>query len=256
LVPVAGLASADPDDGDGPPVNIQRLIADATSFFASFDNPAFLYKNQFKYWKTRFLRDFLTFSTQTLLVLGWYLQKTNGVPVDPHFVRAATVIKIMRTLRFAVEIEREALQNPANGEEYAEKMNDILKECNIKKRTVRLYGAHYKSPAGQTLHGLLISVLARFSDCWEKLYDPRTRAVLETLPKELNFESRFEQELPDTESREVVGDLLDLRDSYRRYMAAAARSLHVFVRGRLWVKGNTPGWLGDAFKPFEKLVKS
>ena len=235
-------------------VNFQRLTSAGATFFGGFDNPLFLYKSPAKYWKSRFLRDFFVFASQVLFVLGWYRQRNANAPLAPRYIRSATVIKLMRSVWFAQELERECRTNIALGNSYKKKIQKILQDFRIKEDRILLFGTHYTTEPGRLLHGLILNVLSSFSQCWEKVYDPHVRDVLERLPKDLNFDSLFEQPLPDEEAKEVIDELKQLRDSYRRCIAATARALKVvFVQGRVGVKNRPPEWLGKAFAAFEKV---
>jgi hypothetical protein len=255
LMPQIKKKQTQDDDDDVIPLNFQRLTSAGSSFFGGFDNPLFLYKSASKYWKTRFLRDFFIFATQLTFILGWYRQRNTNDRLPLRYARAATVIKLMRTVWFAQELERECRTNAALATTYTQKLHKILSDFQIKEDRIILFGTHYTTTPGRLLHGLIMSVLSRFSQCWEKVYDPHVRDVLEHLPKDLNFDSLFEQPLPDDDdAREVVTELKQLRSSYRRYMAATARALKlVFARGRVGTKQTTPDWLTTAFGVFEKL---
>lgn len=227
-----------------------ELTTAGAVFFGGFDNPQFLYKTPFKYFKTRFLRDFFVFGTQLNFLLGWYLQRDHE-QVLPRFIRAATVTKMMRALRFAKELEEACKDNTALATSYEEVINEVLADFKLQLQPLLLFGSHYKTIPGRLLHGLLMSVLSRYVACWEQIYDPHVRTVLEALPKDLNFESKFPQHLKNPSAGPILGDLQDRRDSYRRYMAATASVIRkVFPHGRVWAKQTVPGWVRDALKPF------
>ncbi len=70
-------------------IDFEPIADEITDFYASFENPAFLYKSALKYWKTRFLREFYMFAVTVSLVLGWYRQnhgEYSGVrlPIGAH----------------------------------------------------------------------------------------------------------------------------------------------------------------------------
>jgi hypothetical protein len=67
------------DERDRDRIDFSKLITDVPEYFASFENPAFLYKDAFKYWKTRFLREFYFFGNMLNLLLGWYLVQHGAV---------------------------------------------------------------------------------------------------------------------------------------------------------------------------------
>jgi hypothetical protein len=84
------------------------------------------------------------------------------------------------------------------------------------------------------LHGLIVSVLSRFSVCWRSIYDENVRVNLRKIPKHINFDAAFLAAIPkDTEP--VAKDLIRKRRTYRKYMAATADCINqTFVGGSLW----------------------
>lgn len=232
-----------------------RVLADAgVSYFGGFDSPAFLFKSPFKYFKTRFLRDFFVFGTQLLFVLGWYLQEYDEqTQLPPRYIRAATVTKIMRVVRFAVELERECKGNSAVASMYEADIKETITRFELHVQPMMLFGAHYSPGPGRLLHGLVMSVLSRFVACWDRIYDPYVRSVLERVPKHLNFESRFPQTTGDPVADSVLAELQERRDSYRRYMAATATVIRdKYPLGRVWAHATVPSWVSDALEPFTK----
>lgn len=230
--------------------DFQELTTAGALFFGGFDNPLFLYKTPFKYFKTRFLRDFFVFGTQLNFLLGWYLQ-TDHEQIPLTFVRAATVTKMMRAMRFAKELEDACKGNPVLTDHFDDIIKEILARNKLPLEPLYLFGGHYSTAPGRLLHGLLASVLSRFVGCWERIYDPYVRAILESLPRDLNFESRFEQEIKDPSTRAVLDELQQRRDSYRRYMAATASVIaSVFPSGRVWLMQTIPRWVRAALDPF------
>jgi hypothetical protein len=233
-------------------IDFQQLTAAGGGFFGSFDNPEFLYKSPFKYFKTRFLRDFFVFSTQLIFVLGWYRQ-SHAEELSHRYIRVATVNKMIRLTRFADELERICRTNSVLASQYEQEIAQALVESELSIAPLLLFGNHYSTRAARLLHGLLMSVLSRFVACWRLIYDPHVRSVLEGLPKHINFESSFSQQSLTGTSGEVVSELKQRRDSYRKYMAATATVIQlIFIRGRVW--GNAfatvPGWVGSALTPF------
>jgi hypothetical protein len=68
---------------------------------------------------------------------------------------------------------------------------------------------------------------------------------------EVNFDSRFGQDLPNADMRRVIRELQELRDSYLRYMAATAEAItEIFLKGSVWARYTSPSWLKGALKPF------
>jgi hypothetical protein len=228
-----------------------KLIETAPSFYAAFENPIFLYKSAAKYWKTRFLREFFVFSTQLSLLLGWYLDR-DGEQVDDGYVRAATAVKIIRAIRFAQVLDKEGRYAPGLNRYYVETLEEILKDHDVDKSTFLPFGRDYDTEAGRLLHGLLMGLLVRFTQCWEKLYDPQVKAALDKIPKEAtNFDATFRRKIADTDTASIVDELLRLRSRYKQYMAATSKAIEsVFVRGRVWARDTIPRRAADALTAF------
>lgn len=236
-------------------IDFRSLVRGGADFFGGFEDPAFLYKSAFKYWKTRFLREGFVFASQLLFVLGSYLQ-TDGERLSQHYIRAATYTKLVRCVRFAQELENACSQNPALNKIYTKRVNEIIKPLDIPQERVLLYGTDeaYSTLPARLLHGLILNILTRFTRCWEKIYDPNVRGLLDTLPKHNNPDSLFEQEIQDPETRSTVRELKELRRGYHRYMKATAKVVdEVFVNGRVWTKHTGPREIQGALKPFENL---
>jgi hypothetical protein len=242
------------DKGDHDEIDFQHLATADVTFFGGFDSPLFLYKSPFKYFKTRFLRDFFTFGSQLELLLGYY-QQQHGEQLHRKYIRAATVNKMMRSLRFAEELERVCCKNKGLSDYFETAIDATLKAHSITRAALLQFGAtEYESSPARLLHGLLMSVLARFSACWEQIYNPHVRLVLSELPKTVNLESPFPQNISGARERAVVTELQQRRDSYRRYMSATAVVLRdVFPRGRTWALATVPQWVEEALTPFIRV---
>ncbi len=234
-----------------PEVDFRLLVEMAPEFYSAFENPDFLFKSAYKYWKTRFLREFYAFSTNIAFVLGWYCQKHEEA-LDSDYFLASTAIKIMRSTRFAQELEIEAKADTSLCRLYHNKSEEILRKWNLSTDPLVLYGRDYSMPPARLLHGLLGAVLSRFANCWAKLYDEEIKTKLESIPKaQCNFDATFLPTKHDPEVANIVKELMALRKSYLKYMGATAEFIDcVFPKGRVWSYHTVPAWLGDALKPF------
>jgi hypothetical protein len=234
-----------------PEVNFQELVLRVPDFYASFEDPTFFYKSSLKHWKTRFLREFYAFSTNLSFVLGWYLLRWEET-LHPNYLQASTAIKIMRSTRFAIRFEEEIKEKPRLESHYKEVLADILKRNGLELGPLLLFGENYTTEPARLAHGLLSAVLSRFATCWERLYDSHVRYSLDAVPKEkTNFDARFRAAIKDTGAAAVVDELIELRKSYLRYMAAAAEAIDgVFPKGRLGTYHTVPSWLSETLRPF------
>jgi hypothetical protein len=232
-------------------INFKKLAESITDFFASFENPSFLYKSAFKYWKTRFLREFYMFATSLSNVMGWYLQR-NGESIPDGYVNAPTALKIINATRLAEELDKELKDNRHLREYYADVIAKILQRYGIDQGVLLLFGKHYLSEEARLLHGLLSNVLLRFSNCWEQIYNVDVREALSNIPKEkINFDATFRSKIKDTDTAQVVDELFNLRQAYLKYMSASAEVIdRVFPKGRVWSKFTVPVWLGKTLQPY------
>lgn len=255
LLPHVSLATSLLEDASTSATHVpdfRELCSAGLGFYGKFDNPLFLYKSPFKYFKTRFLRDFFVFGTQLNFLLGWYLLRA-GELLPARYIRAATLTKIARAVRFAAELDRECLENAGLATHCEADIQEALDRYTVQRKPLLLFGTHYETVPARLLHGLLMSVLARFVMCWEQIYDPSVREALASVPRNLNFESKFPQEVPGNQAQQVLQELQERRASYRRYMAATAEVLiELFPRGRVWSKGTVPTWVAKAVEPFVK----
>jgi hypothetical protein len=238
----------------GNDVDFQYLASSAGTFFGGFDNPLYLYKSPFKYFKTRFLRDFFVFGSQLTFLLGYYLQQ-HGEWLHVKYIRAATVNKMMRAVRFAQELDRACAQNKQLTKKFTAKIIQILEAHDLDQAPLLQFGAtEYKTDPGRLLHGLLMSVLSRFSACWEQIYDPYVRSLLADIPRDINLDSPFAQKLANGKAAAVAAELQERRDSYRAYMSATAAVMReVFAHGRTWAKATVPSWIEEALTPFIRI---
>jgi hypothetical protein len=235
-------------------VDFRVIIENSPEFFAGFSNPTFLFKSALKYWKTRFLREFFEFSTQMSSVLGWFLQKA-GSSLELDYLRSSTVMKIMRAHQFVEVLEHHFKNNEVNTVYYSQVIDEIIAKCNINKRALLAFQGrpwHPSSYAASTLHALLMCVLSRFSDCWERLYDPHVRELLERIPiSDINFDALFRPAIQDPELYSLVEGLVQARKSYLRYMIATARIIdQLFIHGHVWYNHTVPIAIDRALKPF------
>lgn len=239
---------------DGPhqrEIDFHTLTVAGGTFFGGFDNPVFLYKSPFKYFKTRFLRDFFVFGTQLTFLLGYYLQR-GGEHLHSKYIRAATINKMIRALQFARQLDQECSANKSLNDLFVEDITSILKAHDLQWAPILQFGSEqYDSLSARYLHGLLMNVLSRFSACWEQVYDPHVRSVLAALPRDVSVDSAFPQHVTDPHAVSVLAELRERRDSYRKYMSATASVIrNVFPRGRTWAMVTVPRWIGDALVPF------
>lgn len=232
-------------------IDFGRLIETVPEFYSGFEDPTFLFKDAFKYWKTRFLREFYAFATNLSFVLGWYLHR-DGEVVSANVFGGSTALKMLRATRFAQQLEGESKSNSGLRSFYQDKLKHILAKWDLDGGPLLLFGRDYATEPARLLHGLLGAVLSRFATCWEKLYDPHIRSALNGLPKsQLNFDAKFRMKIRDAEVSQVVNELMALRNSYLKYMGATAEAIfEIFPRGRVWSYGTVPYWLGDALNPF------
>jgi hypothetical protein len=229
-------------------INFQQLISKAPNFFAAFDDPAFLYKSAFKYWKSRFIREFYSFANMLNLVNGWYSQE-DGSKLPPQFFRAPTALKIIRLTAFAQRFDNIAKNNSGMASLYEDKIREIIKQHKISTESLVAFRSDYTTEAAKQFHSMLGGLLSRFSTCWEKIYSSETREALNNIPKDVNFDSIFFKELPSPE-KEVAEELMQARNSYWRYMSAIAEALNtIFMRH---TGGTTPRWLTAGIGPFIK----
>lgn len=252
LVPLSNrsVSLADGSEGETRP-NFRELIRTAPAFYSAFENPKFLYKNAAKYWKSRFLREFFAFSTQLSLLHGWCLDK-DGEVVDDSQIRAATLVKIIRADNFAQVLDREARRNPELNRRVIKELGAILKEHSIDSDSFSRFGRDFDTDAARLLHGLLVHLLVRFTECWGKLYDPQVKAALQSIPEEaINFDATFRSEIADENAAMIVQELMTLRNRYRAFMAATSQAIKfIFVERRTWRTESLPMEVAQALAPF------
>jgi len=247
IVPKLGRWGQDERDR----ISFLQLITTVPEFFASFENPAFLYKDAFKYWKTRFLREFYSFANLLNLLLGWYLDK-HGEELGPRYLAGSSTLKIIRATKFAAEMDDELGRSPALRTFYQDVVDKVLKKHELEKGALLLFGDAYKTEPARLLHAMLATVLSRFAACWTAIYDENVRAALRAIPKShANFDATFPACIEDAKAHQKVRDLQSKRRSYLKYMAAAADLIErVFPRGRLWLKQPVHHELLPCLRPF------
>ena len=231
-------------------IDFLKLTSTIPKFFASFENPKFLYKNAFKYWKTRFLREFYAFANMLNLLLGAYLDM-HGKKIRPEYLSGSTAVKIIRATKFALQMEEELRGNINLERYYRDQFAILLERHSIEKGPLLLFGVTYRAEPARLLHGMLATVLARFAACWEAIYDEHVRNVLENIPDSVNFDATFGSTINDPDAKQVIDDLQTKRRSYLRYMAAAADMIdRAFPRGRLWSQQTISNRFSASLEPF------
>src|SRR5829696_1180596 len=149
-------------------VDFEQLVEHAPQIFAPLENPTFLYKSPFKYWKARILREFYVFATSLYFVLGWYRQQRSEA-LDYRYLRSSTATKIMRSTEFfAGALDKRLMQNTYLRGHYDEQMKDLLTKHKIKYHDLMAYGEPYSTGAARLLHGLFAHLLSWFASCWGK----------------------------------------------------------------------------------------
>jgi hypothetical protein len=232
-------------------IDFSELISRIPNFFASFEDPTFLYKNAFKYWKTRILREFYSFANLLNLLLGWYLFK-QGVSITPGYLSGCTTLKIMRATKFAAQMEKELKGNQKLEQFHQEQVAEVIKKHNLDTESLLLYGSTYKIKPAQQLHSMLANVLSRSSVCWQMIYDEKVRSALRQLrKKQCNFDATFVATIKDPKIRLIADDLVAKRTTYLRYMAAAAEVIHrAFARGKTWTNSTVGPPMSKCLEPF------
>jgi hypothetical protein len=185
-------------------------------FFLSFDNPQFLYKDAFKFWKTRFLREPYYFSNILNLLVGCN-RVSNRQQVDPDYISGSTTVKLFRATELVGVLDRQLMGNKTLLSDCKKQVDDIIKHRKLTKARLRLYDGSYETDPARLFHGMLMIVLIRFAECWSMLYSEDLRNAL--MPKDVAYESKF---ISYVGSRgEDIKHLVAMRNSYLRYMAGA-----------------------------------
>jgi len=229
-------------------INFNKLISTAPSFFTGFDDPSFLFKSPFKYWKSRFIREFYSFANMLNFVNGWHIQEGED-SLPPQFFRAPTSLKIIRLTTFPERFDNVAKDNRNMAAFYESKIGEIIDRHKIDSASLVAFRADYATKTAKLFHNILGGLLSRFSSCWEKIYNSEIRGVLNDIPKDVNFESIFDRDLPERE-KEVVEELRQARKSYWKYMSAIAEALDNIFMKQAGV--TTPKWLSAGVAPFVK----
>ena len=174
--------------------------------------------------------------------------------VDPEIMSGSTVAKFIRATEFAGLLERE-LDNTTLLRTYKEEVTEIITKRNLHKAQLNIFGEGYAHEPARLLHGMLVSVLNRFAECWDMIYDEGLRKVLSEIPKDsTNFDSIFMSRIEGHQAKKLVPQLKDMRRSYLNYMAGAAEMIHrAFIRGGLLTNATIrdPS-VSDCLKPFTK----
>jgi len=231
-------------------LDFENLASEVTPFFGGFDNHNLLYKTQCKYFKTRFLRDYFSFASILIFVLGWFKQSVDLRKLPPNFIRASTATKMMRLHSFAMVLDGACKGNSALRKNYQCSIASILDKHKIDRRTLQSFGGHLHTSPGKYLHALLMNLLSLFVSCWRQIYDTDVRLVLGQVPPDLNLDSRFSHGLTGNE-KTIVDNLCKLRDRYQRYMSATTEIIRdVFADGQVWRNENVPEWVRTSLSPF------
>jgi hypothetical protein len=216
-------------------IDFEEIAKSIPQFFNGFDNPAFLYKDNFKYWKTRFLRDFYTFANMINIVLGVHLDE-DGENLTSEFLSGSIAVKIIRSAKFADEIEKQDIKNSKLRKNHFLKLSQIMKKHGLGDVNLLMYGNGYETKAARTLHGLMAGLLERFSRCWDEIYDKDVRDALKSM-KKINFDSKFSPEITDEKMKSKIETWESMRGDYRQFMATIAEVVHqFFIVEQLWTR--------------------
>ncbi len=159
----------------------------------------------------------------------------------------------MEATRFAFELDKALTANEPLKSYLSEVISEILARRKIDRGALLLFGGRCATDEARLLHGLLVSVLARFANCWEHIYDPTVREALQKVPVEqVNFDGLFSKRFGDKQVERSVRRLIELRSAYWKYMGASAEVLdRVFPKGRVWSGFTVPGWVSSVLQPFQ-----
>lgn len=227
-----------------------KILREAREFFASFENPALLYKKSAKYWKTRFLREFFTFSTILTLILDWYFTTTRVPSPAADSLTGPVVSKLFRIARMGAEALDAPTKNRHLEVRFEKALKFILAEHGISRDHLLIYGASYRSALASTYFGLVLATLARFASCWQKVYDPNVLRALDAVPLTFNPDATVLQRLDDQTAAYTVEELIALRKSYRRHMSATACAFQDLI-GVLCHGKTEPPYVTDALRLFK-----
>ncbi len=228
-------------------------------YFPAFCDPAFLYKNHYKHWKTRYLREFFEFSMCLTIVLGYYQQTSPkaNLRIDENLLRASTLTKLTRALAFVDVADEELKNDKPLDENFAHQIEDILKSCDIERAELLLFDSGPISETGRLLQALLMTLLHRFSVCRNQLFERRVSDILNSIdPASCPVRSgeRYPGKFDDHQSQVLINNLERLQLNYLQYMTATAKALiALFTDGSLWTADADPPWLTDALEPWTRI---
>ena len=210
---------------DSSAIDFLKIINTVPEFFEGFDNPRFLYKNATKYWKTRFLREFFSFSTMLNLNVGFHLSVRNQY-INKEKICSSNSLKIFRCTLFPYELDEELKNNPKTRNHFDKKYSEILDKHQIQPFKLLRYGENYQTNPARLFHGSIIKLLNRYLDCWNDLYTSSVQQILKTIPKEkTNFDSRWIKKI----DQPIVENLIKKRKGYLVNMAAVAELIVYYI---------------------------
>lgn len=235
-------------------VDFPSMIQGTQSFFASFEEPRRLHKSPYKYWKGRYLREFFSFCNIIAFILGYYLQLERRYEYcSSSYICAPIVLKLYRLFILADDLDQILVDNHRLSESVEREIAQILGQHDIRTDVVLAFPSRFNTRAAHIFEGIVLSLLTRFSACWERLHDVRIRGHLERLEGEdVAFEGRFIDSVDLGASGPIIQDLLERRKSYLKYMAALASIVDSSI-GRVWFGRTVPRIIVDAIKPFSSI---
>jgi len=204
-------------------VNFDRLLTEVPDYFAQFENPILLYKSASKYWKTQFLRQFFTFSNVVNCVVGSKWTSSPAVidaanPLD--YLQSTTADKLIRVLR--------AVQDTAN--QFDKSDEHVFEEIVVAHHLEEVRPIGDGNLVVASFRSLVVRLLAKFAQCWVRLYDPLTLQLLQRVPtSKIAPHAVFTPTIDDPEARVLMQTLAEMQSSYLRYMAAVAQLLDQLV---------------------------
>ena len=230
--------------GGGVRIDVDRLLVKVGEFFASFEDPTFLYKSTFKYWKTRFLREFYAYSN----LLNFVAVGMNRYHAREYDVlRAPSLLKISRASYFANWLSRSAGKGK---DRYRDSFRKILEASGIGDNELADYGESSMPESSRILHAILVALVAKFCACWERLYSPHVREALEVAPLG-NPDGRFLEVFAEKDNY-IIKDLFELRQDYLRLMSASAKMIELVLDA---MPGRASPAIRNALEPFRRDIE-
>lgn len=225
--------------------HIEALMSGVPRFLARFDEPGRLYKSNYKYFKTRYLREFFSFTAIVDLVMEWVdraagLDLTKVCAFTTRVLQTSTTAKFIRLLDLPARLN-EVISGPARRrQEVCEReISAVLVRHRIATESLVEGTSSGMTRSASMMLSLALSLIKLYVECRELLYDRHVRDVLCQRPAEsVNFDGRFVEHLmPGADP--ALRDLFILRERYLRYMSAYAEIIPGVI-GRLLAGKSIP----------------